>query len=270
MRVQQPGERLEVPRRRWHDTDVHHHRLDDHPGDLARVREQHAPHGVEPAERHDVGRARRPRQGSPRARGRRSARRRRARFVGFGVDGDGDGVVVAVVAALDLDDAAAAGGRAHEVNRRHRGLGAGVGEPPQRQPEAAGQLGGDGHDVRHRLGEVCARGGTRRDGGDDRRVGVAGERGAEAVVQVDVLGAVDVPDPRPLPALDEHRARRRVLPRRRDAAGKVGRRRDVQFVRPGRARQQRRFLLGDQARRGRRSPGRRAVLRWSCRRSLLN
>ena len=49
------GERVEVAGRRRHDTDVHHHRLDDHPGDLARVREQHSPDGVEPAERHDMG-----------------------------------------------------------------------------------------------------------------------------------------------------------------------------------------------------------------------
>ena len=56
-----------------------------------------------------------------------------------------------------------------------------------------------------------------------RRVGVAGEHRAEAGVEVDVLVAVDVPDPRARAALDEHRARRGVLPRRGDAAGEVGR-----------------------------------------------
>ena len=48
---------VEVPGRRWDHADVHHHRLDDHPGDLAGVLEQHPPHGVEPAERHDVDQA---------------------------------------------------------------------------------------------------------------------------------------------------------------------------------------------------------------------
>ena len=78
--------------------------------------------------------------------------------VGVRVDRDLHGVVVTVVAALDLDDPLATGGGAHQVDGGHRRLGAGVGEAPQRQPEAAGQLGGDGDDVGHRLGEVGAGG----------------------------------------------------------------------------------------------------------------
>ena len=49
-------------------------------------------------------------------------------------------VVVAVIAALDLDDQVASGERARQMHGVHGGFGAGVGEPPQRQVEAAGQL----------------------------------------------------------------------------------------------------------------------------------
>ena len=76
--------------------------------------------------------------------------------VGLRVDRHLHRVVVAVVAALDLDDPLAPGRGPHQVQGGHRGLGAGVGETPQRQPEAAGQLDRDGDDVGHRLGEVGA------------------------------------------------------------------------------------------------------------------
>ena len=54
---------------------------------------------------------------------------------------------------------------------------------------------------------------------DDLRVRVAGHHGAVAQVEVDVLVLVDVPQPVALPAVDEDRVGRRVLPARRDAAG---------------------------------------------------
>ena len=52
-------------------------------------------------------------------------------------------VVVAVVAALDLDDLVPAGGALGDPDGVHRRLGAGVGEPPHRQPVAVPQQLGD-------------------------------------------------------------------------------------------------------------------------------
>ena len=221
----------EVARRRRDDADVHHHRLDDHPGDLAGMVEQDAPHGVEAAERHDVGRARRATGDDRDVLGHRARPVGRPGVGGVGVDRDLHRVVVAVVAALDLDDALAPGGGPHQVDGGHRGLGAGVGEAPQRQAEAAGELAGDGDDVGHRLGEV----------GAERRRG----RLTAATIAGWAWPAIIVPKPacrstyslpstshtrEPAPRLDEHRARRGVLPRRRDAARRGGATRvDVQL-----------------------------------------
>ena len=177
-----------------------------------------------------------------------------AGFGRLGVHRDLERVVVPVVAALDLDQPGPPGDGAHQVNGGEGRLGAGVGEAPQREPEAAGQLLGDGDDVRHGLGEVGAGRHTVADGGDDGRVGMAGDHHAEAVVEVDVLVAVDVPHPRSAAAVDEDRARRGVLPRRRHAAGEVGRRRGVQLVRASRARPQGRLLRRRSARRARQCP----------------
>ena len=84
-------------------------------------------------------------------------------------------------------------------------------------------------------------------GRDDRRVGVAGEHGAEAAVEVDVLGAVDVRDLGALAVVDPDGPGRGVLPGRRHAAGQGA----ASFVHDrGRGRgavQQGRFLLGDEA-----------------------
>ena len=80
----------------------------------------------------------------------------RADVLGLGQHRDLHRVVVAVVAALDLDDQVAPGERAHQVDGVHRGLGAGVGEPPQRQAEPTDQLVGDPDGVLGGLGEVGA------------------------------------------------------------------------------------------------------------------
>ena len=126
--------------------------------------------------------------------------------------------------------------------------------------EATGELGGHGDDVRHGLGEVGAVTDPGRDGTDDGRMAVTGEGGAEAGVEVDVLGAVDVPHVRSGAALDEDRAWWGVLPRRGDAAGQVGRCGDVQLVGPGRARPERRLLPERSAgRAGRGLTGRRGL-----------
>ena len=113
---------------------------------------------------------------------------------GSGGDGDLHRVVMTVVAALDLDDQVPAGDRAHEVNGVHGGFGAGVGEAPSGQAEAAGEFGRDRDGVRGGLGEVGALAGLFLDGFGDGGMGVAGQGGAVAAVQVHVLVAVDVPD----------------------------------------------------------------------------
>src|SRR6202012_2561049 len=103
-------------------------------------------------------------------------------------------VVVAVVAALNLDDQVPAGDRAHQVDGIHRGLGAGVAEPPLRQAEPAGQLFGHGDRVLGRLGKVGTAPDLLLHGAHDGRVGVPGQRGTVAAVQVDVGVPVHVVD----------------------------------------------------------------------------
>ena len=114
---------------------------------------------------------------------------------------------MAVVGALDLQDHVAAGDPAGEVDRVHRRLGAGVGEPPLRQAEAVGELLGDDDRAVGGGGEVGAEVDPRLDRVADRRVGVADGHDAEAVVEVDVLVAVDVPDAGALAALEVDRPR---------------------------------------------------------------
>ena len=200
------------------DPRVHHDRLEDHPGDLARVLVQQPGDAVEVVEADDQGeigdRPRDPGAGRDLVRPARGAD-----LVDLGVDRDLDRVVMAVVAALDLDDQVAAGDRAHQVHGVHRGLGAGVGEPPQRQPEPAGQLLGD-HDRGARgLGEVGAERGLGANRLHDRGVAVPGQRHAVPAVQVDVLVAVDVVDLGALAVAEPDRLRPGDLPAGGDPAG---------------------------------------------------
>ena len=109
--------------------------------------------------------------------------------------------MVAVIAALDLDDQIAPGQRPREVHGVHGGFGAGVGEPPQRQIEAAGQFARDPDGVLGRLGEMGSAPHPVAHRLDDRRMGMSGNRCAVAAVHVDVLVAVDVVDLEPLPWL---------------------------------------------------------------------
>jgi hypothetical protein len=164
----------------------------------------------------------------------------------LGIHRDLERVVVSVVAAFDLDQPPPPGDGAHQMDGGEGRFGPGVGEAPQREPEPPGQLLGHEDDVGHRLGEVSPLADTVADGRHDGRVGVTGDHHAEAVVEVDVLVAVDVPQPRSAAAGDEDRARRGVLPRRRHAAGKVVRSRYVQLVRALCARPQGRLLDIDQ------------------------
>src|ERR1700691_2285840 len=80
----------------------------------------------------------------------------RADLVGVRADRYLHRVMVTVVAALDLDDRVPAGDGAHEVNRVHRRLGAGVAKAPLRQAEPGGKLLGDDDSVLGRRGEVRA------------------------------------------------------------------------------------------------------------------
>jgi hypothetical protein len=80
---------------------------------------------------------------------------------------------MAVVAALDLDDEVPAGKGAHQVDGVHRGLGAGVAEPPLRQAPAPGQLARHRDRVLGRLSEVSPPGDLAGDRGHDRGMAVA-------------------------------------------------------------------------------------------------
>ena len=102
-----------------------------------------------------------------------------------------------VIAALDLDDQVSPGERAGEMHGVHGGFGAGVGESPQRQLEAAGQFAGNPDRVFGRLREMCSAPDSVADRRDDRRMRVPRDGGAVAAVHVHVLGAVDVVHLRP-------------------------------------------------------------------------
>src|SRR2546423_14690932 len=65
--------------------------------------------------------------------------------------------------------------------------------------------------VGYGLREMRAAGGAFVDRFDDQRVGVPDHHDAEAVVKVDILVAVDVPDPAAFTVIDEDRLGRRVL-----------------------------------------------------------
>ena len=151
-----------------------------------------------------------------------------------------------VVAALDLDDEVAAGQRASEVHRVHGGLGARVGEPPQRQLEAAGQLAGDPDRVLGGLGEVRAAPDLLADRGDDRRMCMSRNGSAVAAVHVDVLGAVDVVDLGARAVAHPDRLRLGDLPVGRGATGEVLARQRDEFGAARLAAKEHPFLVGDQ------------------------
>jgi hypothetical protein len=163
-----------------------------------------------------------------------------------GVHGDHHGVVVPVVRALDLEDHIAARGAARHVDRVHRRLGAGVGEAPLRQAEAPGELLGDHDRPLGGRGEVRALLDAALDGVDDYGVRVADAHDAEAVVEVDVLVAVHVPDLGARAALDVDGPGVVLLERGRDALGHYTPGALVVLARPGRALGEQIPLLIDQ------------------------
>ena len=234
---------LEVAGLGEHDAEVHHRRLHDHAGGQAtllgealdaalhrggvieRHRDRHVGHGLRDATAVGEGRV---------------VLAVADRGV---VDADRDHhvVVVAVVRAEDLDDRVAARGGARDADRIHRGLGARVRVPPLRQAPAALQLVGDDDRVLGRGGEVRALLHALDDGLRDDRVRMALDHRAEAVVEVDHLRAVDVPDVRADAALEVDRPRIAELVRRGDAARQGAER---ALVHASRARRVRVELLG--------------------------
>jgi hypothetical protein len=196
---------------------VHHRRLHDHAGHAALVALKRPLERIQVVERHDPGEL-----GDL---GRDAERLRHRDRVVVGADlvgGRGDrhhhGVAVAVVGALDLEQDVAARDGPHQPHRVHRGLGAGVAEAPQRQAEALLQVLAANHGVLGRLGEVRAALDALGDDLGDPRMGVADGDGAVAVVEVDVLVAVDVDHLRAVAVSEVDRVRLGRLPARGDAA----------------------------------------------------
>ena len=103
-------------------------------------------------------------------------------------------VVVAVVGAEDLHDRVPPGGRAGDPDRVHGRLGAGVRVSPLRQAPATRQLLGDDNAVLGGRGKVRSQRIPLHHRLADRRVRVALHHRAEAVVEVEELVPVDVPD----------------------------------------------------------------------------
>src|SRR3954467_14753650 len=112
-----------------------------------------------------------------------------------------------VVGAEDLDDGVAAGEGARNANGVHCRLGAGVDIAPLRQPEPSDQLFTDDDRVLNRRREVRPSRYLALHGLDDGRMGVALDHRSEAVVEIDHLIAVDVPDLRSMSTFDIDRPR---------------------------------------------------------------
>ena len=144
-----------------------------------------------------------------------------ADLVVLDADRDHHRVVVAVVGAEDLQHVVAAGERAGDADRVHRRLRAGVRVAPLRQPPAAGELVADDDRVLGRRREVRAQPVALADRLADRRMRVALDHRAEAVVEVPHLVAVDVPDLRAGAALEVDRPRLAHLVAGGHAGGEV-------------------------------------------------
>ena len=207
---------LEVAGLREHDAEVHHRRLHDHAGGHATFFGKAldaALHGGRVVERHGD------------------------RHVGYGLrdaaavgegrvvlavadrgvvhaDRDHHVVVVTVVRAEDLDDRVAARRGARNADRVHRGLGARVRVSPLRQAPTALELVGDDDRVLGRRGKVRALLHALDDSLRDDRMGVTLDHRAEAVVKVDHLRAINVPDVGADTALEVDRPRIAELVRR--------------------------------------------------------
>ena len=126
---------------------------------------------------------------------------------------------MAVIRTLDLADDVTARDAPRQADGVHRRLGPGVGEPDALEPESSAQLFGQRH---RRFGghrELGAGPGRALDGGHDARVGVARRGRTEAVVEVEVVPAVDVPHLGSAAAREVDGIGVRRLERRRHAEG---------------------------------------------------
>ena len=132
---------------------------------------------------------------------------------------DHEGVVVPVIGAEHLYDVVMARDCACDPDRAHRRLRARVGEAPAREPEAPGQFLGHHDRVLGGRGEVSAAPEAFAHRCSDGRMGVALEHRAEAVVKVEVLVAVDIPDALPLAVTEVDRPWRSGLIGGRHSAG---------------------------------------------------
>ena len=212
----QPAHLFQVALDRRDDVDVHHRRLHDQRGDLALEAVEH------PLQRLRVVERDRARQVGDRARV-AGAVRDAERVVAVAerlerrIHGDHHGVVVAVVGALDLEDHVAPGRAARDVDGVHGRLRARVREAPLRQAEAAASSSATMIECPVGAAKCVPRSTCRLHGRGDPRVCVADAHHSEAVVEVDVLVPVHVPDLRARAALDVDGPGIVLLKRGRDA-----------------------------------------------------
>ena len=217
------ADRLEVARLRQDDAEVHQRGFHDQAGRFAAFLDQPLD---APLERAGIVEWHRDRHVDDRLRDASAVWQRGvvlaiADLVVRHADRDHHVVVMAVVRAEDLHDRVPAGEGAGDPDRVHRRFRAGVDIAPIRQAEALGQLVGDDDVVLHRRGEVGAQGDPLLDRLDDGRMGVALDHRAEAVVEVDVLRLVDIPDLRALAVREVDRPGIARLVGRRHAADHV-------------------------------------------------
>ena len=208
---------LQVAGLRRDDSSVHHHRLENHPGDLPAVRSEHPLERRQVVVRHD------PHQVSHLLGNARSGATHRIidgpQLVGRPEDRHHRRIVVPVVGPFDLHDQRTTGDCPHQVDRVHGGFGTGVGEPPQRQAETGCERLCDHDGVVGRLSEVGAEGYPALHRLDQCRVGVTDHVDAIATVQIDVLRSVDVPHAPSKPVTDPHGDGSGTGPAGRDATG---------------------------------------------------
>jgi hypothetical protein len=214
------------------DAGIHHDGLDDYPGHLARVGVEYPGHRPQVVEADHQGQVHHGRR-DPGAAGHPGGLIGRSALVGLGGHRDLHGIVVAVVATFDLDEQVAPGHGPHEMDGVHGRLGPRVVEAPQGQTEPSSQFLGhfDGH--LRGLGEMGAPAHLTLHGVDHGRMTMAGQTGAVATVEIDVLVAVDVEDLGPRPVAQPHGLGGGDLPARGDAAGQCPRGPSAQFGRAG-------------------------------------
>ena len=214
---------LEIARLRQDDTEVHHRRFHDHAGRLAVLGDEpfdptlHRFRVVEGHRDRHVGHDLR----DPEPVGDRLQVEAVADRVVVDTERDHHVVVMAVVGAEDLHDRVATGDAPGDPDRVHRRLRAGVDVAPVLEPPATGELLADDDRILGRRGEVRPEPDPVGDGLRDHVVRVALHHRAEAVVEVEVLVAVDVPDLGALAVGEVDRPRIARLVRRGDAAGEA-------------------------------------------------